>query len=82
MHNALSILPELKIPEHNTIALALDFSKDDYKIISHAIGQGNTSTKFVLIHIVESASAKILGNESDDFETQKTKLNLIRMQTN
>jgi len=34
-----------------------------------AVGQGNPSSQFVLIHIVESASAKILGKESDDFET-------------
>lgn len=65
------ILGELKIPEYNRIAMALDFSRDDEKIISNAIAHGNPQTVYLLIHIVESASAKYLGRESDDFETRK-----------
>lgn len=64
-------LGELKIPVYNRIALALDFSKDDERIISNALAHGNPQTVYLLIHIVESASAKYLGRESDDFETRK-----------
>jgi manganese transport protein len=64
-------LGELKIPEYNLIAMALDFSKDDERIISNALAHGNPHTVYLLIHIVESASAKYLGRESDDFETRK-----------
>jgi manganese transport protein len=35
------------------------------------MGQANKTTKLFLIHIVESASAKILGNQVDDLEARK-----------
>ena len=39
--------------------------------MAHAIKQASEGTEIVLIHIVESASAKILGTEADDLETRK-----------
>ncbi|MBW8685149.1 Nramp family divalent metal transporter [Chitinophaga rhizophila] len=66
-------LGDIQPPVYNRIALALDFSKDDEKIISNALAHGNPNTQYLLIHIVESASAKYLGGESDDFETRKDK---------
>jgi manganese transport protein len=62
---------QFEIPIYNKIAIALDFSENDKKLISYAIGQGNKSTKYFLLHIVESASAKLWGSESDDYETRK-----------
>lgn len=56
---------------YNRIAMALDFSRNDEKIIANALAHGNPNTEYVLIHIVESASARYLGGESDDFETRK-----------
>jgi manganese transport protein len=76
MHHTLDILPALTIPTYNKIAVALDFSANDHKIISYAIGQGKTDSNYLLIHIVESASAKLHGEESDDFETKKDKAQL------
>jgi manganese transport protein len=76
MHNTLALLPELSIPTYKTIALALDFSVDDYKIISYAIGQGNKDAQYILIHVVESASAKLHGADSDDNETKNDKAQL------
>ena len=72
MHEA--VVPELgdmEKPVYRRIAIALDFSKNDSKLIAYAVGQAHEDTTFVLIHVVESASAKILGSEADDFETQK-----------
>ncbi|MEO7800998.1 MAG: Nramp family divalent metal transporter [Ginsengibacter sp.] len=63
--------PKLEIPEFKKIAVALDFTNSDSKLISYAMGQGNKATNYLLIHIVESASAKLHGNQSDDFETRK-----------
>jgi manganese transport protein len=48
----------------------LEFGEHDSTLLAHAIGQGKTSSEYVLIHIVESASARLLGQESDDFETR------------
>ena len=73
MHSAVNLLPELVIPTYNNIAIALDFSKDDHKIIAYALGQGNNHSTYLLIHIVESASANLLGENSNDNETTKDK---------
>lgn len=74
IHPATAVsLENITIPQYNRIALALDFSKDDEAIIANAIAHGNDNTRYLLIHIVESASAKYLGRESDDLETRKDK---------
>jgi manganese transport protein len=73
MHSAVNLLPELVIPTYNNIAIALDFSKDDHKIIAYALGQGNENSNYLIIHIVESASANLLGENSNDNETTKDK---------
>ncbi|HET9055680.1 MAG TPA: Nramp family divalent metal transporter [Chitinophagaceae bacterium] len=73
IHPDVMQLKELSVPVYNRIAVALDFSENDEKLLAHAIGQGNKQTVYQLIHIVESASAKLLGNESDDLETRKDK---------
>jgi manganese transport protein len=76
IHNTSNILPVFITPTYNNIAVALDFSADDHKILSYAIGQGKEVANYILIHIVESASAKLHGAESDDFETKKDKAQL------
>lgn len=61
------LLPEL--PGMKKIAITLDFTERDKAVISHALQQGKRETVFVLIHIVESAGAKLLGPATDDLET-------------
>ncbi len=63
----------LVIPSFNKIAIALDFSENDQKLLAYAIGQGKENTHYLLVHIVESASAKLFGDESDDYESRKDK---------
>jgi manganese transport protein len=76
MHATTQNLPALTIPIYKKVALALDFSKDDFKIIEAALGQGNINTTFYLIHIVESASATLHGADTFDDETQQDFLQL------
>ena len=64
-------IDDIQIPTYNRIAVALGFSARDKELIAHAIKESTQSTNIILIHIVESASAKVLGAESDDFETRK-----------
>jgi manganese transport protein len=40
-------------------------------LLAYAVGQGGKDGRYLLIHIVESASARMLGKESDDLETRK-----------
>jgi len=58
-------------PVFKHIAIALDFSKHDDKLLAYAIGQGGKEGRYLLIHVVESASAHMLGKESDDYETRR-----------
>ncbi len=73
VHKPNEVLPPIASPQFHKIAVALDFSANDSKLISYAIGQGNLKSEFVLLHIVESASARLLGKESDDYETRDDK---------
>ena len=73
IHAAENLLPELVIPAYNNIAIALDFSKNDHKILAYAIGLGNPNSNYLLIHIVESVSANLWGKNSNDNETSNDK---------
>jgi manganese transport protein len=70
IHAEAGSIEYASIPSYNKIAIAIDFSVNDPKLIAHAIGQANKKTSFVLIHVVESVSASIYGKESDDLETR------------
>jgi len=73
MHAEAGELKSIPIPSFKKIAIALDFSEHDAKLIAYAVGQGNPDSTYVLLHIVESVPATILGKESDDLETRKDK---------
>lgn len=70
LHPEASSLQQIAVPVYDKIAVALEFSEKDEKLLSHAIGQAHKNTSFVLIHIVESVPAKLLEQESDDLETR------------
>jgi manganese transport protein len=56
---------------YNNIAIALDFSTTDSKAINAAIGQGGKNASYLLLHVVESASAKYHGGDTADYESRK-----------
>ena len=51
----------------------MDFSENDIRLLGAAIGQARQDTHFILIHVVESPTAIMLGKETADYETQKDK---------
>lgn len=59
------------LPGYQKVAVALDFSERDQNVLAHALAQAAKGSTVVLIHVVESASAKILREQTDDFETRK-----------
>jgi manganese transport protein len=73
VHNNMpaQVLTKPVIKQFNRIALALDYSDQDQKIIQYALALGRPGTKFILIHIVESVSARMMENEAADYETLK-----------
>jgi manganese transport protein len=60
----------MTVPKYQKVAVALDFSERDQRVLAHALAQADSGSTLVLIHVVESASAKVLGEHSDDFETR------------
>jgi manganese transport protein len=71
LHSQPSLELTIEKPTYKKIAVALDFSDMDQSLIAHAIGQGNPQSSYILIHVVESPSSKLLGSDSDDYETRK-----------
>lgn len=71
LHPQSSVLTDWAPPVFRNIAIALDFSVHDEKLLAYAIGQGGKECRYLLIHVVESASAQMLGKESDDYETRR-----------
>lgn len=71
VHAEAGELEPVTVPVFNKIAVALDFSAYDSKLIAYALGQGNKNSTYLLVHVVESAPARMLGSESDDMESRK-----------
>jgi manganese transport protein len=71
IHPEVTGLQNIDVPVYKKIAIALDFSENDSKLIVSAIGQAKNDTEFILIHIVESPTAILLGDQTADYETQK-----------
>ena len=84
IHGEEKPLQNLQVPVINKIAVSLDFSDNDEKVVAYALAQGKQSAQYVLMHIVETASASYLGEATDDFETRKDKerLQLYAQQLN
>ncbi|MBK8088979.1 MAG: Nramp family divalent metal transporter [Chitinophagaceae bacterium] len=76
MHSAIPSLANLSVPAVNNIAVALDFSENDEKLIAYALNQGRKEASYIFMHIVESAPARLLGEASDDDETRKDRQRL------
>ncbi|NCT95261.1 MAG: iron/manganese transporter [Chitinophagaceae bacterium] len=76
LHGAFADLDHLVVKPVQQIAVALDFTGADQALIAHALAQGGDRVQYLLLHIVESASARYLGAASDDEETRLDKQRL------
>ncbi len=70
LHGEEKSLRNLMVPATQRIAVALDFSYLDEKLIAYALNQGKKEATYILMHVVETASAKYFGDAADDFETR------------
>ncbi|HTL10475.1 MAG TPA: Nramp family divalent metal transporter [Chitinophagaceae bacterium] len=73
VHNKIKTFNQFQIPQFKHIAVALDFSGHDERLVSFALGQGGADTRYILVHVVESASAHLLGDATADLESSKDK---------
>lgn len=69
IHPIKSGIQKIEVKDYTHIALALDFGDLDNDIISHALKLAGEQTQIVLIHVVESATAKVLGQQVADRES-------------
>ena len=70
LHGIAKPLEILEKRSYKLVAITVDFSEMDSKAISHGIAQGGKDANYILIHIVETATARLYEEETDDEETQ------------
>jgi len=70
LHSPAPSLENLKVPAVKRIAVALDFSENDEKLIAYALNQGRKEADYFLMHVVETAPSRLLGEATDDEETR------------
>jgi manganese transport protein len=75
-HGTFTELSKLTPHDYKRIAVTLDFSKSDTITISHALAQGGKNAEYLLIHVVETVGAIMLGQDVDDLESGIDKINL------
>ena len=76
IHETTPSLDLQPMKRYERIAVALDFSQYDNKLLTHAISQGKKGSTIILIHIIESVTAKFYGNTSEDMESQQDEARL------
>jgi manganese transport protein len=67
---------ELKLdkpPAFRRIAIDLDFTESDNRTVSYAVTQGGRQAEYFLIHVVESAGARMIRSDISDRETADDK---------
>ncbi|TPE42494.1 Nramp family divalent metal transporter [Pontibacter mangrovi] len=76
-HKPVAYEPAQK-PVYKKIAITVDFSDTDKRVLDSAIAIGTPAAEYLLIHIVETAGALVLGQEIKDMETTSDWDNLQR----
>ncbi len=62
--------------DYQEIAIALDFSETDHKVLQHALNVGGKTSQYFLIHAVETAGAWMMGSDISDYESDNDRQNL------
>ncbi len=79
IHGAIPQLQNLSVVPFKRIGVALDFKNLDEKLIAHALNQGKKDATYLLIHVVETVSATLSGNATDDEETRTDNERLLAL---
>ncbi|HNP16784.1 MAG TPA: universal stress protein [Fulvivirga sp.] len=75
-HGQFTPLEFVKGSSYKKIAVAVDFSDIDSKAINSAVAQGGKQAEYLLIHVVESTGAWMMGREISDLESGLDRKNL------
>ncbi len=77
VHPTTQMPKNLTVPSFKKIAVALGFTTHDEKMLAFALTHYQQNATLILIHIVESASAKILGTTAHDLESRDDEKRLL-----
>jgi len=77
IHRVFEHLQTHPLTDYACIAMAVDFSTTDEQVLSYGLKQAAPDTHLVLIHVVESAGAKVLGKHTADAESMKDEEQLL-----
>ncbi|CAN5420072.1 Nramp family divalent metal transporter [soil metagenome] len=69
-HNVQNELLLTVKPNYNRIAVCVDFSSSDSEALSRAIQQGGKNATYLLLHITETAGARVMNEDTGDFESE------------
>lgn len=76
-HGDLQKITFEKQKPYSSIAVTVDFSTSDNKAINKALQLGGKEAHYVLIHILESTSAVMYGEDTNDHERREDSKNLL-----
>ena len=76
IHPAETGIKDFSSASYNKIAVALDFTNNDHKLLEAAVAQPGENKTFLLIHIVESPASHLHGNLTADHETEQDRIRL------
>ncbi len=80
LHGTLPTLAIRARSGYRRIAVAVDFSAADQQALSEAVTLGGQEAEYVLIHVVESAGARLFGRDTSDRETESDR-RILRVYT-
>lgn len=69
-HNVPKELIFSEKKNYSRIAVCVDFTPSDTEALNRAIQQGGKQATYILLHITETAGARVLNAETGDFETE------------
>jgi manganese transport protein len=81
-HGTFKEISSLEPKEYRKIAVTLDFSDFDEKVIQSAISLGKKDAHYILFHVTESAGALFFGKDTRDYESQIDRENLQHYRDN
>ncbi len=81
LHGAHETLLLRTTTSYKRIAVTVDFSARDSDAISNAVAQGTDKARYLLIHVVETAGARMLEDDISDKETANDELKLEEYKT-
>ncbi len=70
-HGKAEDIPLIEKKIYERVAICIDFSKSDIKAITEGVSHGDKGTEFYLLHVVETAGARTVGDEISDHETNE-----------